>query len=39
MQINKDTSLDQQASLVLDLCNLAEKDDEIEFLIQYLKKG
>ncbi len=37
MQIDKDTSLDQQASLVLDLCNLAEKDDEIEFLIQYLK--
>jgi hypothetical protein len=39
MQINKDTSLDQQYSLVLDLSSLAEKDDEIEFLIQYLKKG
>jgi hypothetical protein len=39
MQVNKDTSLNQQSSLVLDLCDLAEKDEEIEFFIQYLKKG
>jgi hypothetical protein len=39
MLVNKDTSLDQQSSLVLDMCHLVEKDEEIEFLIQYLKKG
>jgi hypothetical protein len=39
MQVNKDAHLDQQSTLVLDLCRLAEKDDEIEFVIQYLKKG